>query len=499
MQDRLGTGRTSCLLIAVLVSWGLSTSPVRASSLPTNQDTTQETLIDQADPRQMTFPPVVFTPPEPERVVLDNGLVVYLLEDHELPLVTVTALLKTGGWLDPPDKVGLAEMMGETMRTGGTQRMTADEVDRELEQMAALVTISIGTESGSAMLDVLAKDLPRGLRLFAELLMTPAFDPARVELAKLQAIEAIRRRYDRPQAIAGHEFAKLLYGREHPYARESTVQSVSNITRGDLVAFHAKTVHPNGTILGVTGDFDRTTMLSLIKEIFGSWEKGEVPEIMLPAAGGVELTNKPVVRFVSKETVQAHIRVGQLTVKENDPDYPAVVLLNDILGGSAFRSRLFNDVRTKRGLAYAVGSVLQTGVRERGAWVMRAETKVESVKDVISRLVANMVRLREEPVSDEELAQAKDAFMNSFVFSFATPSAIVARLMGLEYDGLPRDFLEQLRDRVMALTKDDLLAAARRHVHPEQLRILAVGPSNRLAPLLAAFGEAQEITLPRED
>lgn len=475
---------TTCLAVALMASLGCAAAP----GLPT-----------LGDPRTMTFEPVRFTPPEPERIVLDNGMVVYLLEDHELPLVTVTATLRTGGWLDPADKVGLAGIAGVTMRTGGTQRMGPEELDRELEQMAATISTSIGTESGSAMLDVLAKDLPRALRLFADILMTPAFEPGRVELAKLQAIESIRRRQDQPQSIAGREFAKLLYGPNHPYARESTVESVSRITRDDLAAFHAKTVHPNGIILGVTGDFERAAMLALLNETFGGWKKGDVPEIILPpVAADADRADKTIVRFVRKGTSQTHLRVGHLSVKENDPDYPALVLLNDILGGSSFRSRLFNDVRTKRGLAYSVGSTLRAGVRERGLWAMRAETKVESTQETISRLAANMERLRAEPVSDEELAEAKDAFVNSFVFSFASPSTIVSRLIGLEYDGLPKDFLQRLRDRVVKLTKEELLVAARKHLHPDQLRILAVGPSHALAPLLSSFGEAKEITLPPE-
>src|SRR5881397_2168296 len=218
--------------------------------------------VTQTDPRQMRFEPVQFTPPEPQRLVLENGMVVYLLEDHELPLVTITATMRTGGWLDPADKVGLAGIAGTTMRTGGTKRMTAAEVDAELEQLAAHISVGIGTESGSAMLDVLRKDLTRGLRIFADILRTPAFDPARVELAKLQVIEAIRRRQDFPQSIAGREFEKMLYGPTHPFAREDTVASVSRITRDDLVAFHARTVHPNGIILGVTGDFNRAAMLA---------------------------------------------------------------------------------------------------------------------------------------------------------------------------------------------------------------------------------------------
>ena len=250
---------TACLALALIAPLGCTAVSTLA---PTNQ-------TNQTDPRQMTFAPVAFTPPVPERVVFDNGMVVYLLEDHELPLVTITATIRTGGWLDPSDKIGLAGIAGATMRTGGTQRMGAAELDRELEHMATSISVGIGTESGSAMLDVLAKDLPRGLRLFADVLMTPAFDPARVELARLQTIEGIRRRQDQPQSIVGREFAKLLYGPAHPYARESTVESVSKITRDDLLAFHANTVHPNGIILGVTGDFDRAAMLALLNETFG--------------------------------------------------------------------------------------------------------------------------------------------------------------------------------------------------------------------------------------
>lgn len=162
------------------------------------------------NPRMMTFKPVEFSPPEPERVVLDNGMVVYLLEDHELPLVTITATMRTGSWLDPVDKIGLAAMTGAVMRTGGGGGLSAEQVDAELEQFAVNVSIGIGRQSGSASLDVLSKDVNRGLEIFAGLIRTPAFDPARVELARLQAIEGIRRRQDNPGSIVGREFAKML-------------------------------------------------------------------------------------------------------------------------------------------------------------------------------------------------------------------------------------------------------------------------------------------------
>ena len=449
------------------------------------------------DPRQMTFKPVEFTPPEPDRVVLENGMIVYFLEDHELPLISMTATMRTGSWLDPAERIGLASLTGSVMRTGGGGGLSAERVDEELEQFAGDVGISIGRQSGSASLDVLSKDLKRGLQIFAGLIRTPAFEPARVELAKLQAIEGIRRRQDNPGSIVGREFVKLLFGSDHPTARESSIESITRVTRDDLVAFHRKTIYPNGLMLGVTGDFDKSAMLALLREVFGDWEKGEVPVLTIADVPQSPMA-KPVVRFVNKETSQTHLRVGHLSIKEQDPDYVALAIANDILGGSSFRSRLFNDVRTKRGLAYSVGSRLNSGVHDQGVWLMRAETKLPSTQEVITRFVANMERMRTELVTDRELAEAKEAYVNSFVFSFASSSAIVGRLIELEYDGLPKDFLQQLRARVIALTKEEILAAAKKHFHPERLTIVAVGAGEALQKLLSGFGEVKEIKLAPE-
>ena len=449
------------------------------------------------DPRTMTFTPVEFSPPEPERVVLDNGMVVYLLEDHELPLVTITASMRTGGWLDPTDKVGLAAMTGSVMRTGGGGDLSAEQVDEELERFAGDISIGIGRQSGFASLDVLSKDLKRGLHIFADLLRAPAFDPARLELAKLQAIEGIRRRQDHPGSVVGREFVKVLYGAEHPSARESSIDSVRRITRDDLVAFHRHTIHPNGTIVGVTGDFNKDEMLASLRDVFGDWTQGTVPELAIADVLESEALG-PAVRFITKDTSQTHLRVGHISIKVNDPDYVSLAIANDILGGSSFRSRLFNDVRTKRGLAYSVGSRLNTGVHDQGVWLVRAETKLASTQEVIGRFVANIERMRTELVSDAELAEAKEASVNSFVFSFSSPSAIVSRLIELEYDGLPKDFLHQLREKVVKLSKEDILAAAKKHLYPDRLKIVAVGSGETLPKALSTFGEVKEIKLSPE-
>ena len=304
-------------LLTILLLLLIQVAPALAADLAAN------------DPRAMRFPTVNFNPPDADRVVLENGMIVYLLEDHELPLVTVNATLKTGSWLDPADKVGLAGLTGAVMRTGGSTAMSPEEVDEELEQLAANVSISFAKESGSASLDVLKKDLKRGMHIFADLLRRPAFEESRVDLAKLQALEGIRRRQDSPGSIVGREFAKLLYGATHPSARETTTRSIDSLTREDLVAFYQRTVHPNGIILGVTGDFDKTSLLALLREVFGDWEKGAVPDIAIPPVPETDF-NAGAVRFVNKDTSQTHLRVGHLTIKETDPDYVAVAIANDI-------------------------------------------------------------------------------------------------------------------------------------------------------------------------
>jgi len=452
--------------------------------------------VATGDPRKMSFPPVEYAPPEPARVVLENGMVIYLLEDHELPLVTLSAMLRTGGWLEPTDKVGLAALTGAVMRTGGGGGMTAEQIDEDLEQFAIDINMSMGRQSGAASLDVLKKDLDRGVKIFAALLRQPAFEAGRVELAKLQTIEGIRRRQDSPGSIVGREFLKQLYGAEHPSARESTVESIKGISREDVVAFHRRTVHPNGIILGVTGDFKQAEMIALLNKTFADWKRGDVPELKI--ADAREGAGSAAVRFVNKDTSQTHLRIGHLTIREDDPDYVPLAIANDILGGSSFRSRLFNDVRTKRGLAYSVGSRLNVGMHDQGVWLMRAETKLPSTQEVVSRFVANMERMRTELVTDEELAEAKEAYVNSFVFSFASPAAIVGRFVELEYDGLPKDFLQQLRARVVALKKEDVLMAAKKHFHPNRITIVAVGSGDTLAKLLSGFGEVKEIKLAPE-
>ena len=438
-----------------------------------------------AGPRTMVFSPVEFHPPKAERVALENGMVLYLLEDHELPRVQIGAMIRTGSVYEPADKIGLAGLTGAVMRTGGTASMSGDALDDELEFMAAELGSSIGPDAGIASLDILTKDLDRGLTLFAEMLMHPAFAQDKLDLAKQQALEAIRRRNDNPAGIASRQFRKRVYGEDHPLARESTVETIGRITRDDLVAFHARDYHPDAVILSLSGDFEKNEMIEKIRQAFAGWPQGRSDRPPLPP---VPDAFKPSVNLVEKDISQTHLRIGHLGIRQDDPDYFAVSLLNDILGGGGFRSRLFKTVRTEGGLAYSVGSTFTPGNLEPGMFVAYGETKAGSTYQAILAIEREIQRIRTAPVKEEELRLAKDSFLNSFVFSFSNPAMIVDRQASLEYYGLPADFLERFRDGVVHVTRQEILDVAQKHLQPDGLIVLAVGRPDRFDRPLSGLG-----------
>ena len=445
-----------------------------------------------ASPRTMVFSPVEFHPPKAERAVLENGMVLYLLEDHELPLVQINAMIRTGSVYEPADKIGLAGLTGAVMRTGGTASMSGDALDEELEFMAAELGSSIGPDAGIASLDILAKDLDRGLTLFADMLMHPAFPQDKLDLAKQQALESIRRRNDNPAGIASRQFRKRVYGEDHPLARESTVETIGRITRADLVAFHSRDYHPDAVILSLSGDFEKKEMIEKIRRAFAGWPEGRIDRPSLPP---VPDAFKPSVNLVEKDISQTHLRIGHLGIRQDDPDYFAVSLLNDILGGGGFRSRLFKTVRTEGGLAYSVGSTFTPGNLEPGMFVAYGETKAGSTYQAISAIEREIQRIRTAPVKEEELRLAKDSFLNSFVFSFSDPAMIVDRQASLEYYGLPADFLERFRDSVVHVTRQEILDVAQKHLQPDGLIVLAVGRPDRFDRPLSGLGILNVIPL----
>ncbi|GBC96376.1 putative zinc protease [bacterium HR16] len=430
-------------------------------------------------PTGIEYPPLQYTLPKPERVALPNGVVVYLLEDHDLPLVDVEVRLRGGRLYEPAEKAGLSTVFVRAWRNGGTLARSPEALNTAIEDMAAILDIADEGDTIGITLSTLARDWRKGLGLLAELIRTPAFREEQVNLAKARAIEEIRRRNDDIAGIASREFAGLVYGVNHPLGRLPAVQTVQRITRRDLQEWHRRLVTPRNLWIAVTGDFDRRIMLEEIRRLFGSWRGSlpALPAIPMPKEQGASTG------FIAKQAEQAHVRVGHLGVARGVPERAALDVLNYILGGS-FTSRLTQEIRDKRGLAYAVWSSFAPA-NPRGLFVMGCQTKSESAEEVVRLMKEQARRLTEEPPSEEELQQAKESLINSFVFRFPTAGDAVSAQMLLEIHGLPRDTYDTYIARVQAVTAQDVLMAARKYIHPDRLLVLVVGDGKKLARLAA--------------
>ncbi|RKU10248.1 insulinase family protein [Candidatus Poribacteria bacterium] len=431
-------------------------------------------------------------PPVPDRVELDNGMIVYLLEDHELPIIDISVQIRTGSLYEPADKVGLAAITGAVMRTGGTTSRTGDELDEILENLAASVETGIGDDSGSASVSVLKEDLDTGLSILADLLMNPAFRGDKIELEKVQHRSGISRRNDNPGAITRREFGRLIYGADSPYARTTEYDTINSITRDDLVAFYQKFFHPNNIILGVLGDFDSETMLAKIQEAFKGWEPAE---INIPEKPKVPETYGKKIALVNKEDVnQTNIRMGHIGWLRKNEDYPALVVMSQILG-IGFSSRLINSIRVEKGLAYSVGNNYGAGYDVPGVFFIACGTKSEATVTAIGAILAEVEKMRAEEVTDEELKQAIDGFMNSSVFDYDTKGEILSRALRYEYYDYPQDFVEQLMAGIREVTKADVKRVATEYLHPDKFTLIAVGKASDFDKPLSTLGDVTEVDI----
>lgn len=430
--------------------------------------------------------------PRVERVTLANGMRLFLLEDHELPLISISVRIRTGSMYEPAEKVGLADITGEVMRTGGTTSRTGDQLDEELEGIAASVETGIGLDSGSASMSVLKQDLDTGLSVLADVLMNPAFRQDKIELAKMQHRSMISRRNDDVRDIAGREFSKLIYGPQSVYARQEEYATIDAISRDDLVAFHKKYYGPNNAMLAVWGDFDTKQMIEKIEKAFTGWQKVDID---LPGPPKVEYEFRKTVNVVAKDDVnQSNIFLGHIGGLMNDPDYFALIVMNRILGGG-FTGRLFKNVRSREGLAYSVFGAYSANFEYPGEFYVGCQTKSESTVYAIRAMLKEVEKMQEAEVTDEELALAKDSFLNSFVFNFDTRGEIVNRLMTYEYFGYPADFLMKTKANVEKVTKADVLRVARKHLKPDKVQILAVGKPADFGEPLSTLGSVNEVDI----
>lgn len=437
-----------------------------------------------ARPDQVASPPLQFQVPQVEQLTLANGMRLYLKEDHELPLVEVTVMVDGGAIGDPPEKTGQSELFGVLLRTGGVGGRTPEQVDAALERMAADFSVATDTYATSLSLSLLKDNLDEGLALLADTLRRPRFDAQRLVLARQQKIEAIRRQNDRPAAIASRLMMQAIYG-DHPLGRTPTEATVKTVTVADLSAFHRDRFHPGSTWIAVSGDFDRAALLSLLERLFGDWPQVAVAPQPLPP---VLAETAPQLQIVERDLPQSVVLIGQLGVDKSAPDLQAVRLMNYILGGGGFNSRLMREIRSDRGLAYSVYSYYQVGRRLPGPFLAQSETKCGSTLEVVRLMREQIERMRTVPVDEAELHQAKESLINSFVFAFSDSHEVVTQELRLDFYGYPPGYLENLRAQIAAVTVADVQRAAQQHLDPARLRVVLVGASQNFDGSLTECG-----------
>ncbi|MGB2870048.1 MAG: pitrilysin family protein [Bacteroidota bacterium] len=433
--------------------------------------------------------------PEPTRYELSNGMVVYLLEDHTLPTIGASVMVHTGTRNEPADKVGLASITGQVMRTGGTTAKTGDEIDEMLERAAASVETFIGLTSGGARLSVLKEDIDMGISTLADILRNPAFRDEKIDLAKIQQKSGISRRNDQVQGIAGREFNKLIYGVRSPYARTTEYETIENITKQDLVDFHKKYFLPNNMMIAFWGDFKTDEMKVKIEKAFGDWPKGSV---MLPPSQQPRMAAARSVNFVKKTDVnQSNIYIGHLGGKLNDPESPMLNLADQALGGG-FASRLFTKVRTQQGLAYAIGSGWLEGFDYPGAFRMSGSTKSGTTVKMVNSILSEFGDILKNGITDEELNYAKDSFLNSYVFEWESKASVINKLMSLEFFGYPKDYYQKQIKEIQGATKKAVNDAIKKRWDADKLTILVVGNDAEFDLPLSSLGDVRtiDITIP---
>ena len=439
-----------------------------------------------------TLPP--FKPKQPTRIVLPNGMVIFMTENHELPLLSGRAMVRGGSDSEPAGKTGLVELYGGTWRTGGTEQLSGDALDDRLEARAAKVETGASGAATTINFNCLKADFPEVFAIFVDLLRNPAFREDKLSLTKKGMYSEISRRNDETGDIAQVQTEVLGYGKQSAYARIPEYATVAAVTREDLLQWHRQHVAPSNIVFGVVGDFDSKEMEAALRKAFEQWpggDKVQTPKVPIePAKPGIYLVDKTDVN-------QSEVRMISLGIERRSPDYFALQVLNEVFGGG-FSSRLFMNLRTKAGLAYSVGGGVGSGWDHPGLTVVQIGTKTESTVEAIKGLWEQIDLMKKEAPTEVETRRAKDAILNSFIFQLDTPAKVLNQQMTYEFYGYPKDFLEKYRAGVEKVAPADVYRVANQYLHKEDLKVLVIGNAAEFQKQLAELGPVSplDITIP---
>ncbi|HEX7003957.1 MAG TPA: pitrilysin family protein [Trueperaceae bacterium] len=470
-------GRPSLLLLALLLVAGQALAQPAPDEWP--------------HPLELQPPPIDYEPPEARQERLSNGITVFLLEDRTLPLVQGVAYVEAPALYDPEGKVGLAALTAAMLREGGAGELSPAELDIRLEQLAASVEASADTYLASVGFDTLSSTLDEVMPLWRDVLVQPRFDPDRLEVRRQRQLEAIRRVVDDPVQLALREFFYRV-AEGHPTGAYPTLESINAITREDIVEFHRSYYGPANTAIAVAGDFDSDEMLARLEQLLGDWRVEVNPPPPIPP-----LDEEPdgTVYLAPKQMSQSVVVIGHPAVLAYSPAYNDLDVANHILGGGGFTSRLFEEIRTRRGLAYATASVVTQGFEYPGTFVAYSISPAQATHQVISLILEEIERLQSQPVDPAELSLAQETILNQSLFRYDSAAAIAQRSARVSLLGLEPDYYERYLDNLQQITAEEIQRVAREELHPQEAVIMVVGDPELFGGSLEDFGEVVTIDL----
>ncbi|HXV81868.1 MAG TPA: pitrilysin family protein [Candidatus Binatia bacterium] len=411
----------------------------------------------------------------PQRSVLGNGMILLTSEQRALPMVSIELLIDAGSRHDPPKQEGLANLTARLL-TYGTQRRTALEISDTLDFIGAGLSAACGEDLATVSMTVLKKDLGTGLELLAEILTLSTFPQEEIDRQKQSIIASIKAREEDPGDIAQRRFEAALFP-QSPYGRpvEGSEASVKGLEQGGLRDFYERYYRPNGAILSVVGDISHQEIAQALNEAFRSWSKGEpVKPPVAPSTIGKAETIR-----VNKDLTQANIILGHEGVSRENPDYYAIQVMNYILGGGGFSSRALDSIRNERGFAYSVYSYF-SAQKSHGTFELVMQTRNETALEAIQIAKAEMRRMRDELVTEEELADAKDYLTGSFPLRLDTNRRVANFLAQVEYFQLGLDYPDRYPDLIRKVTREEVQRVAQTYLKPETLITVIVANQKKI-------------------
>ncbi len=429
------------------------------------------------------------TLPKAQEATLPNGLRVILLESHRVPTFSMQMVVMSGGLSDPADYHGLASFTAGLLREGTATRKSKD-IAEQTDTIGATLVAGSGLSSFTTNVTTsgLVENLDQALELFADVILNPKFPQEEVDKYKTRQLQQLQFQRSIPQFLAAERFQRAIYG-DHPAGMVAPpTDSIKKIASADLAAFHDKYYRPNNAMLAIVGDVTLKEIMPKLQRAFGAWQKGDVPATTIPSVGQpgamqIQLINRP-------GSVQTVLQLGSLGIERTNPDYFAVAVMNQVLGGGP-AGRLFLNLREDKGYTYGAYSNFG-GSKYRGTVQASSEVRTDVTDGAMKEFMYELNRMRDEKVSALELENAKRAMVGSFALSLEQPQALLGNIVQQKLYDMPADYWDTYPQKVMAITADDVQRVAQKYIDMGHLQVIAVGDANKTRSILAKYGTVQE-------